>query len=128
MIVSFADGSDFYHEEFADELAHIISLSDQECVYFKSEPDPGELTSIVDFEIRENISSKTNVNLLSRNEDTIFDPGISIYHSFMPGVSHRSGTFMKFNIADLKPLGARGFDLCSLELPKSQLYFGDLIS
>ncbi|GJU31592.1 hypothetical protein Tco_1175181 [Tanacetum coccineum] len=32
------------------------------------------------------------------NEDTIFDPGISIYHSFMPGVSHRSGTFMKFNV------------------------------
>ncbi|GJW74252.1 hypothetical protein Tco_0133622 [Tanacetum coccineum] len=27
------------------------------------------------------------------NEDTIFDPGISIYHSFMPDVSHRSGTF-----------------------------------
>ncbi|GJY03780.1 hypothetical protein Tco_0369720 [Tanacetum coccineum] len=32
------------------------------------------------------------------NEDTIFDPGISIYHSFMPGGSHRSGTFMKFNV------------------------------
>ncbi|GJV50492.1 hypothetical protein Tco_1440704 [Tanacetum coccineum] len=32
------------------------------------------------------------------NEDTIFDPGISVYHSFMPGVSHRSGTFMKFNV------------------------------
>ncbi|GJT42197.1 hypothetical protein Tco_0942062 [Tanacetum coccineum] len=28
------------------------------------------------------------------NEDTIFDPGISVYHSFMPSVSHRSGTFM----------------------------------
>ncbi|GKA82887.1 hypothetical protein Tco_0789635 [Tanacetum coccineum] len=24
------------------------------------------------------------------NEDTIFDPGIYVYHSFMPGVSHRS--------------------------------------
>ncbi|GKE28931.1 hypothetical protein Tco_1444315 [Tanacetum coccineum] len=55
--------SDFYHEEFADELAHIISLPDFECVYFKSEPDPGELTSIVDSGIRENISSTTNVNL-----------------------------------------------------------------
>nr|GEX74967.1 hypothetical protein [Tanacetum cinerariifolium] len=32
------------------------------------------------------------------NEDTIFDPGISIYHSFMPDVSHRSGTFIKFNV------------------------------
>ncbi|GKC02520.1 hypothetical protein Tco_0994130, partial [Tanacetum coccineum] len=36
--------------------------------------------------------------LSSGNEDTIFDPGISIYHSFMPGVSYRSGTFMKFNV------------------------------
>nr|GEV48910.1 hypothetical protein [Tanacetum cinerariifolium] len=33
-----------------------------------------------------------------RNEDTIFDPGISICHSFMPDVSRRSGTFMKFNV------------------------------
>ncbi|GJX86984.1 hypothetical protein Tco_0337758 [Tanacetum coccineum] len=122
-----ADRSDFYHEEFADELAHIISPPDLECFYFKSEPDPGDLTSI-DPGIRENVST-TNVNvpieddqsplfafvvwiflafltypvvppyLLScGNEDTIFDPGISIYHSFMPGVSHRSGTFMKFNV------------------------------
>nr|GEW37241.1 hypothetical protein [Tanacetum cinerariifolium] len=37
------------------------------------------------------------LNLLSfGNEDTIFDPGMCIYHfsSFMPGVSHRSGTFI----------------------------------
>ncbi|GKB94215.1 hypothetical protein Tco_0980352 [Tanacetum coccineum] len=32
------------------------------------------------------------------NEDTVFDPGISSYNSFMPDVSHRSGTFMKFNV------------------------------
>ncbi|GKE43565.1 hypothetical protein Tco_1470849 [Tanacetum coccineum] len=104
-----------------------ISLLDLECVYFKSEPDLGDLSSI-DPGIHENVSS-TNVNLpfeddqsplfayvvwiffsfltypvappyllSSGNEDTIFDPGISIYHSFMPGVSHRSGTFMKFNV------------------------------
>ncbi|GKA94977.1 hypothetical protein Tco_0817015 [Tanacetum coccineum] len=36
-----ADRSDFYHEEFTDELAHIISLPDLKCVYFKTEPDPG---------------------------------------------------------------------------------------
>ncbi|GJR29078.1 hypothetical protein Tco_1105310 [Tanacetum coccineum] len=124
-----ADRSDFYHEEFADELAHIISPLEYDCFYFKSEPDPGELTSIVDSVIRENVSSMTNVNLLFEddqspllayvvwifllfltypvtppyllscgNEDTIFDPGIFIYHSFMPSVSHRSGTFMKFNV------------------------------
>ncbi|GJT08666.1 hypothetical protein Tco_0843128 [Tanacetum coccineum] len=106
-----------------------ISLPDLEGFYFKSEPDPRDLTSINNLGIRENVSSTTNVNLpfendqsplfayvvwifllfltypvappyllSSGNEDTIFDPGISIYHSFMPGVSHRSGTFMKFNV------------------------------
>ncbi|GKF71239.1 hypothetical protein Tco_0207353, partial [Tanacetum coccineum] len=124
-----ADRSDFYHEEFTDELAHIISPPEYNCFYFKSEPDPGELTSIVDSEICENVLPTTNVNLpfedaqspllayvvwiflafltylvtppylLSYgNEDTIFDPAISVYHSFMPGISHQSGTFMKFNV------------------------------
>nr|GEW35965.1 hypothetical protein [Tanacetum cinerariifolium] len=32
------------------------------------------------------------------NEDTIFDPDISIYHSFMLGVTHWIETFMKFNV------------------------------
>nr|GFB19439.1 hypothetical protein [Tanacetum cinerariifolium] len=38
--------------------------------------------------------------LSSRNEDTIFDPDISNYYfsSLEPGVSHRSGTFMKVNV------------------------------
>nr|GEV38845.1 hypothetical protein [Tanacetum cinerariifolium] len=33
------------------------------------------------------------------NEDTIFDPGIAInrFYSFKPGLSHRGGTFKKFN-------------------------------
>ncbi|GJW05227.1 hypothetical protein Tco_1564083 [Tanacetum coccineum] len=124
-----ADRSDFYHEEFVDELAHIISPPKYDCFYFKSETDPGELTSIVDSWIRENVLPTTNVNLPFEdaqslllayvvwtflsflkhpvtppyllscgNEDTIFDPGISVYHSFMPGISHQSGTFMKFNV------------------------------
>nr|GEV03563.1 hypothetical protein [Tanacetum cinerariifolium] len=106
-----------------------VSLSNFDHFHFEIEPDPGELTSIVDFRIRENVLSTTNVNLLpeddqshlfsyvvwiflpfltyhvsppyilsSRNEDAIFNPSISIYHSFMPSVSHRSGTFMKFNV------------------------------
>ncbi|GJT83773.1 hypothetical protein Tco_1058115 [Tanacetum coccineum] len=121
-----ADRSDFNHEEFADELTHIMSPPELECFKFKIEPDPGDLDSI-DLGIRKNAST-TNVNvpleddqsslfayvvwiflafltypvvppylLSTRNEDTIFDPGISMYHSFMPDVSHRSGTFMKFN-------------------------------
>ncbi|GKB88671.1 hypothetical protein Tco_0960943 [Tanacetum coccineum] len=117
-----AGRSDFNHEEFANELTHIMSLPNLECFKFKIEPDPGDLTSI-DLGIRKNAST-TNVNvpleddqsslftyvvwiflafltypvvppylLSTRNEDTIFDPGISIYHSFMPDVSHRSETF-----------------------------------
>nr|GEU67834.1 hypothetical protein [Tanacetum cinerariifolium] len=106
-----------------------ISLSNLKCFNFKSVPDRGEPRSIVDFGIRENVLSATNMNsspeddqsplfayvvwiflpfltypvvfpylLSSRNEDTIFDPSISIYHSFMSSVSYRSGTFMKFNV------------------------------
>nr|GFA67407.1 hypothetical protein [Tanacetum cinerariifolium] len=43
----------------------------------------------------------TSLILLSfGSEDTIFDPNISNYHlsSLEPGVSHWSGTFMKFNV------------------------------
>nr|GEY23007.1 hypothetical protein [Tanacetum cinerariifolium] len=42
----------------------------------------------------------SSILLSSGSEDTIFDLGISNYHfsSLEPGVSHRSGTFMKFNI------------------------------
>ncbi|GJS94292.1 hypothetical protein Tco_0801260 [Tanacetum coccineum] len=118
--------SGLYHEDVADELTHIMSLPELECFKFKIEPDPGDLTSI-DLGIRKNASTtNVNVPLeddqsslftyvvwiflafltypvvppyllSTGNEDTIFDPGISIYHSFMPDVSYRSGTFMKFN-------------------------------
>ncbi|GJS57171.1 putative ribonuclease H-like domain-containing protein [Tanacetum coccineum] len=104
-----------------------MSLLNLECFKFKVDPDPGNLTSI-DPEIRKNVSTtNVNVPLeddqsslfayvvwiflafltylvvppyllSTRNEDTIFDPGISMYHSFMPDVSHRNGTFMKFNV------------------------------
>ncbi|GJV79366.1 hypothetical protein Tco_1515236 [Tanacetum coccineum] len=39
-----ADRSDFYHEEFTDELAHIISLSEYDHFCFKIEPELGNLT------------------------------------------------------------------------------------
>nr|GEX85376.1 hypothetical protein [Tanacetum cinerariifolium] len=120
---------DLTHEEFVDELAHIISPPEYDCFYFWNFPDPGELMSILNSGIRENLST-TSVNLpieddLSpllayvvwiflayltypvihpylhscRNEDTIFDPGITINHfySFKPGLSHRYGAFKKFN-------------------------------
>ncbi|GKA08095.1 hypothetical protein Tco_0687426, partial [Tanacetum coccineum] len=134
-----ADRSDFYHEKFADELAHIISPLEYDCFCFKIEPELGNLTMDVVNDIFPTREPRVHVPnvlpthptldldfiLLSEplfayivwiflpfltypvappyllscgNEDTIFDPGISIYHSFMPGVSHRSGTFMKFNV------------------------------
>ncbi|GKF19608.1 hypothetical protein Tco_0068246, partial [Tanacetum coccineum] len=134
-----ADRSNFYHEEFTDELAHIISPSEYDHFYFKIEPELGNLTMDEVEDIFPTREPKVHVpNVLSThstldmdfillseplfayivwiflpflsypvappyllscgNEDIIFDPGISIYHSFMPDVSHRSGTFMKFNV------------------------------
>nr|GEU93897.1 hypothetical protein [Tanacetum cinerariifolium] len=137
-----ADRSDFYHEEFTDGLANIISPPEYDCFCFKNEPNSGDFTmdAVEDiFPTREprvhvhnvlTTHSTLQLNLdfvLSSeslfayvvwifliflsylvapqyllsfgNEDTIFDPGISTYHvsSFMSDVSHRSGTFMKFN-------------------------------
>ncbi|GJU93545.1 hypothetical protein Tco_1318301 [Tanacetum coccineum] len=136
-----ADRSDLYHEEFAGELAHIISPPEYDHFCFKIEPELGNLTMDVVEDIFPTREPRVHVpNVLPThptlnldldfilfsdslfayivwiflpfltypvappyllscgNEDTIFDPGISIYHSFMPGVSHRSGTFMKFNV------------------------------
>nr|GEX50720.1 hypothetical protein [Tanacetum cinerariifolium] len=120
---------DFTHEEFADEIAHIIPPPEYNCFYFWNFPDPGELMSVLNFEIRENLST-TRVNLPIEddyspllayvvwiflayltypviplylhpfgNEDTIFDPGITINHfySFKHGLSHRYRAFKKFN-------------------------------
>nr|GEZ60076.1 hypothetical protein [Tanacetum cinerariifolium] len=39
-----ADRSDFYHEEFIDELAHIISLPKCDCFPFKNDPNSGDFT------------------------------------------------------------------------------------
>nr|GFA32725.1 hypothetical protein [Tanacetum cinerariifolium] len=124
------DRSDFTHEEFADELAHIISPPEYDCFYFRDLPDLGELMSILNFGICENPLSTTCVNLPIEddhspllayvvwiffayltypvippylysfgNEDTIFDPGITVNHfySFKPGLSHRCGAFKKLN-------------------------------
>nr|GEZ77247.1 hypothetical protein [Tanacetum cinerariifolium] len=120
---------DFANEEFVDELAHIISPPEYDCFYFRDLPDQGELMSVLNSGIRENLFI-TLVNLLIEddyshllayvvwiflayltypvippylhpfgNEDTIFDPGITINHfySFKPGSSHRHRAFKKFN-------------------------------
>ncbi|GKF50259.1 hypothetical protein Tco_0146726, partial [Tanacetum coccineum] len=79
-----ADRSDFYHEEFADELAHIISPPEYNCFYFKSEPDPTDLTSIIDPGIHENVSSTTNVNLpFEDDQSPLFAYGVRIFLPFL---------------------------------------------
>ncbi|GKD99660.1 hypothetical protein Tco_1387644 [Tanacetum coccineum] len=68
-----ADRSGFYHEEFANELAHIISLLDIELNDFPL------LLSNCDSSLSKEFSK---IDLLAsfpfRNEDIIFDPGIFI--------------------------------------------------
>nr|GFA71204.1 hypothetical protein [Tanacetum cinerariifolium] len=104
---------DLTHEEFFDELAHIISPPEYDHFYFEDLPDPGELMSMLNSGIRENLLSTTLVTLLIEddyspllayvvwifvayltypvippylhpfgNEDTIFDPGITINHFY----------------------------------------------
>nr|GEZ50183.1 hypothetical protein [Tanacetum cinerariifolium] len=138
--ISLSEYDSFIFEEFVDELTHIISPPEYDCFYFKELPDQGELMSVLNSGIRENLPSATSVNLPIEddyspflayvddyspllayvvwiflahltypiirpylhpfeNEDTIFDPGITINHfySFKPGSSHRHGAFKKFN-------------------------------
>nr|GEX03329.1 hypothetical protein [Tanacetum cinerariifolium] len=51
----------------------------------------------------------SSIVLSSGSEDIIFDPGIHYFSSLKPGVSHRSGTFMKFNESPMEML----FSTCS---------------
>nr|GFA45931.1 hypothetical protein [Tanacetum cinerariifolium] len=53
------DRSNFTHEDFTDEFAHIISPPEYDCFYFWNLPDLGELMSILNSEIRENLPSTT---------------------------------------------------------------------
>nr|GEY63797.1 hypothetical protein [Tanacetum cinerariifolium] len=100
------DRSDFTHEEFADKFAHIISPPEYDCFYFRNFPDPVEddhsplLAYVVWILLAYLMYPIIPLYLHSfGNEDTIFDPGIAInrFYSFKPGLSHRCGTFKKFN-------------------------------
>nr|GFA74692.1 hypothetical protein [Tanacetum cinerariifolium] len=57
---------DLTHKEFVDELTHIISPPEYDCFYFKDLPNPGELMSVLNSRIRENLST-TLVNLPIEN-------------------------------------------------------------
>nr|GEX79661.1 hypothetical protein [Tanacetum cinerariifolium] len=120
-----ADRSDFH--EFADELTHIISPPEYDCFCFNIEPNSRDFTMDVVEDIsptREprvhnalptHPSLQLNLDfILSRNEDTIFDPDICSYHisSFLPDASHRSGTFIKFKVLNESPMEI-SFSACS---------------
>ncbi|GJV49421.1 hypothetical protein Tco_1439633 [Tanacetum coccineum] len=75
-----ADRSDFYHEEFAGELAHIISPSEYDDFYFKIEPELGNFTMDVVEDIFDNPDKRTNSSFSfpSGTRNKIFDRGIFI--------------------------------------------------
>nr|GFC74048.1 hypothetical protein [Tanacetum cinerariifolium] len=56
------------HEEFVDELAHIISPPEYDRFYFEDFPDPGELMSVLNSGICENLLSTTLVTLLIEDD------------------------------------------------------------
>nr|GFA12563.1 hypothetical protein [Tanacetum cinerariifolium] len=100
------DRSDFTHEEFGDELAHIISPPEYDCFYFRNLPYPVEddhspLLAYVVWIFPAYLTYPVIPPYLYSfgNEVTIFDPSITInrFYSFKPGLSHRCGTFKKFN-------------------------------
>nr|GEU51946.1 hypothetical protein [Tanacetum cinerariifolium] len=67
-----ADRSNYHHKEFANELAHVISLPEYDHFYFDIKVDPGKLTRL----LIENASSK-NVNLTEIKEDNELKPKTS---------------------------------------------------
>ncbi|GJZ97070.1 hypothetical protein Tco_0669404, partial [Tanacetum coccineum] len=60
-----ADRSDSHHEEFADELAHIISPPEYDHFYFDLEADPGELTRVLKKNISETLTKDLKIHELN---------------------------------------------------------------
>ncbi|GJV45848.1 hypothetical protein Tco_1430384, partial [Tanacetum coccineum] len=58
-----ADRSDFYHKEFAGELAHIISPSEYDHFYFKIKPELGNFTVDVVEDIFDNPTREPRVHV-----------------------------------------------------------------
>ncbi|GJS07970.1 hypothetical protein Tco_0364766 [Tanacetum coccineum] len=58
-----ADRSDFYHEEFVGELAHIISPPEYDHFYFKIKPELGNFTMDVVEDIFDNPTRKPRVHV-----------------------------------------------------------------
>ncbi|GJY88602.1 hypothetical protein Tco_0503230 [Tanacetum coccineum] len=122
-----ADRSDFYHEEFADELAHIISPPEYDHFCFKIEPELGNLTMDVvedNYSTREPRVHEHNVLTTHPNLDTDF---IILSE---PLFTYMYGSFFHFSRCPgfLKPLVLVLFVLRSQELHNPQLHLGIPIS
>ncbi|GJU66465.1 hypothetical protein Tco_1252724, partial [Tanacetum coccineum] len=89
-----ADRSDFYHEEFAGELAHIISPSEYDHFYFKIEPELGNFTMDVVEDIFDNPTREARVhvpNILSTHPTLHLDLDFTLSSD-----SLRSGLVVSF--------------------------------
>ncbi|GKF70451.1 hypothetical protein Tco_0203508, partial [Tanacetum coccineum] len=63
--LTLTDRSDSEHEEFADELTHIISPPEYNHFYFDLESDPGELTSVLKKNISETLTKDLKIHDLN---------------------------------------------------------------
>ncbi|GJR86225.1 hypothetical protein Tco_0210236 [Tanacetum coccineum] len=81
-----ADRSDSHLEEFADELAHIISPPEYDRFYFDIKPDPGEMTRLFEENISEDSTKEltslklNDLCLLLSDCDSIFSKKFSEIH------------------------------------------------
>ncbi|GJX70400.1 hypothetical protein Tco_0307571 [Tanacetum coccineum] len=84
-----ADRSDFYHEEFAGEFAHIISPSEYDHFYFKIKPELGNFTMDVVEDILDNPTRKPRVhvpNVLPTHPTLHLDSDFTIFSDSLRSV------------------------------------------
>ncbi|GJY82132.1 retrovirus-related pol polyprotein from transposon TNT 1-94 [Tanacetum coccineum] len=77
-----ADRSVFHHEEFADELAHIISLPEYDHFYFDLEIDPGEFTRVLEENIFDLSTKGLTINELNDSSPLLSDCDSSLSKEF----------------------------------------------
>ncbi|GKC16322.1 hypothetical protein Tco_1013104 [Tanacetum coccineum] len=103
-----ADRSDFYHEEFIDELAHIISPPEYDCFCFKIKPELGNLTMDVVEDIFPTREPRVHVpNVLPTHLTLNLDLDFILFSDSL---------FAYIDFPDCDDSRARGFVLRSLEL------------
>ncbi|GJZ09998.1 hypothetical protein Tco_0544757 [Tanacetum coccineum] len=74
-----ADRSDSYLEEFADELAHIISLPEYDHFYFDLEADPGEFTRVLNENVFDLSTKGLTINELNDSSLLLSDCDSSLF-------------------------------------------------